>query len=220
MLSGLPALASPLDPVYRPVTRLLRERLRLTPAHVTWASLVPSLLAALAIATGHVTSGLCLMALGQLLDAFDGAMARQYGLATPEGRRLDTAVDRVSEAAIFLAFAIGGFVSLKLVLCALMAIALLTTVADRAGFDPGAKRTALYFGHWVSYPTLFTVIFGVNLTAYVIDLLVIDCRFQLLMDRLGGNLDTIASRGVAAEAAAESGLAGLGAVGRSPHATG
>jgi phosphatidylglycerophosphate synthase len=143
------------------------------------------------------------MALGQLLDAFDGAMARHYQLVSPAGHRLDTMVDRVSEAAIFLGFWAGGFVSLRLVACALMAIALLTSVVDRAGFDPGAKRTVLYFGHWAAYPTLFTVIFGVNLAAYVFDLLLLDCRFQLLMDRLGGDLDTIASRGVQAEALAE-----------------
>jgi phosphatidylglycerophosphate synthase len=203
MLSGIPALGSPLDPLYRPVTRVLRERLGLLPSHITWASLVPSLLAALTIARGHVGAGLWLMALGQLLDAFDGAMARHYHLASPEGHRLDTLVDRLSEAAIFLGFVAGGFVSLRLVLCALLAIALLTTVVDRAGFDPGAKRMALYFGHWVTYPTLFTVIFGVNLAAYVISLLVLDCRFQLLMDRLGGDLDTIATRGALAEAAEE-----------------
>jgi phosphatidylglycerophosphate synthase len=203
MQSGIPALGSPLDPIYRPVTRVLHERLGLMPSHITWASLAPSLLAAVVIARGHVGVGLCLMALGQLLDAFDGAMARHYQLVSPAGHRLDTLVDRLSEAAIFLGFWAGGFVSLKLVACALVAIALLTSVVDRAGFDPGAKRMALYFGHWFTYPTLFTVIFGVNLTAYVISLLVLDCRFQLLMDRLGGDLDTIATRGALAEAAEE-----------------
>jgi len=206
MQSGIPALGSPLDPIYRPITRVLHERLGLSPSHVTWASLVPSLLAAGAIAKGHVGAGLWLMALGQLLDAFDGAMARRYHLVSPAGHRLDTLVDRLSESAIFLGFWAGGFVSLKLVLCALAAIALLTSVVDRARFDPGAKRTTLYLGHWVAYPTLFTVIFAVNLTAYVIDLLVLDCRFQLLMDRLGGDLDTIASRGVAVEAEDEARL--------------
>ena len=41
MLSGIPALGSPLDPLYRPVTRVLREHLGLMPSHITWASLVP-----------------------------------------------------------------------------------------------------------------------------------------------------------------------------------
>ncbi len=219
MQSGVPGLGSPLDPIYRPATWLLHEKLGLSPAQVTWISLVPGVAAAVAIGLGHVGIGLVLMAVGQILDAFDGAMARTYNLSTPEGARLDTMVDRLAEVAIFLGFWAGGFVSLRLVICALLAIGLLTTVVDRAGFDPGAKRMALYFGHWVSYPTLFTVIFAVNLTAYVIDLLVIDCKFQLLMDRIGGDLDTIASRGVMVEAQEMAQAAAAGAHGAVTSAT-
>jgi hypothetical protein len=47
---------------------------------------------------------------------------------------------------------------------------------------------------WLPYPLIFSVIFFENLAAYVIGLLVIDCRFQVKMDVLGGDLDTVASR--------------------------
>jgi len=170
-----PALGRTLDRAIRPLLRLCHVTLGLSPAQVTWAAF------AVSVAAG-------------VLDGIDGGIARQYGLASDAGRRLDTLVDRLSEAAIFAGFAWAGLVSWKLVLVALAAILLMTSIADRSKVDPGVKRFALYFGTWLPYPLIFSVIFGVNLAAYVIGLLVIDCRFQLKMDVLGGDLDTVASR--------------------------
>lgn len=200
MHERIPVLVRISDWTVRPILRFLHFKLRATPTHVTWAAFVFSVAAAVAIATGRVHAGLWLMFVGQVLDGIDGGMAREFGLASEAGKRLDDVLDRASEVVIFLAFAVAGIVTFKIVLLALIAIGLMTTVTHRARFDPGLKRFALYFGIWLPYPLIFNVIFLANLAGYVIDLLVIDCQFQRVMDALGGDLDTVASRAAAVEA--------------------
>src|SRR5437879_13242627 len=110
MYDFAPALGRGLDRAIRPLLRLSHVTLGLSPAQVTWASFAASAAAGVAVGMGRPgwAGGLGLMALGQVLDGIDGGIGRAYGLACEEGRRVETLVDRLAEAAVVAGVALAG----------------------------------------------------------------------------------------------------------------
>lgn len=84
-----------------PIARAL-GRLRIPPNWMTALGLVVNLIVALLIVRGHLRMGGALTILAGLFDAFDGALARVSGQITSFGAFLDSTLDRLSEAVVYL----------------------------------------------------------------------------------------------------------------------
>lgn len=82
-----------------PIVRLLAAA-GVSPAMVTTAGLIGSLIAAVLIARGDLLAGGIVVLVAAGLDMFDGALARATGRATRFGAVLDATFDRISEAAV------------------------------------------------------------------------------------------------------------------------
>ena len=79
-----------------------------TPNLVTVLGLCVALISAALVAAGFLLAGSVVFLAGGVLDLMDGALARLTGRVTSFGALLDSVMDRLGEAGIFLGMAIYG----------------------------------------------------------------------------------------------------------------
>ncbi len=82
------------------------NRLGFTPNGITLLGFAVACIGAGLAAAGYLLIGGLVFLLGSVLDLFDGALARYTDQATPFGALLDSVLDRLGEAALFLGLAI------------------------------------------------------------------------------------------------------------------
>lgn len=90
--------------IVQPVARFL-GKLGITPDAITILGCLLIIGISFIIAAGHLQLGGILLLPAFLLDAFDGAVARETNRVTRFGGFLDSCLDRVSESAVFIALA-------------------------------------------------------------------------------------------------------------------
>jgi len=87
--------------VLAPIVRLAMA-LHLTPNAITVIGLAITMFASVLIGAGWLLLGAAILTAGSLLDAVDGALARATGGTTPFGGFLDSTLDRVGEAIVYV----------------------------------------------------------------------------------------------------------------------
>lgn len=92
-------------PILRPIAAFL-AKLRVRPAAITVVGLLVTLAGAALIGSGRLVAGASVAAVGVLLDALDGPLARHLGKASERGAFLDTMSDRFGEVAVWVGLAV------------------------------------------------------------------------------------------------------------------
>jgi phosphatidylglycerophosphate synthase len=183
MLESYSLLNKTVDRFWSPVSSFVHNRFKLTPNQISVMGFVAGIAAACALAMDRIGIGMALMVVSQFLDGLDGTIARKFGLQTPLGERLEIVFDRSVEGLMFLALAYAGKVSYAEAVLAFVAILLLTSLVKRSGIDLGFKRVVLYLGYFIGFELAVQLAFWVNLSGFVLSLIVIDYRVQKDDDR-------------------------------------
>lgn len=126
---------------------------------------------------------LILLLITLIFDGLDGALARYAQLESGLGEKLELIFDRTNEAMWFLALAAVSLVSFKIAILAITAILLMSLLRKKTNFDPGFKRTILFIGYFLNnFQLALEAIFLVNLFGFVVNMLILDYKYQKQAD--------------------------------------
>ncbi len=180
------------DRILQGAIRFSHENLGLSPSQISFIGFIVGLAAAGLVAGGFILAGLVTMAVSQILDGLDGGVARQYGLESKQGHRMEIVFDRLSELSMFLALVSVGAVTPMIAILAFVAIVLVTIIEPYSKFDPGFKRFMLYFGFLMTvlfdvrgFQIALNVVFFANLAGFAVGTVMADYRLQAEIDREG-----------------------------------
>lgn len=90
-----------------PVARVL-QRFGVSPNVVTLVGFLSVVVGSFYVGIGHLTIGGILFLVGSILDLFDGALARISHRVTSFGAMLDSLIDRLGEAALYIGLTVYG----------------------------------------------------------------------------------------------------------------
>lgn len=142
-LKGRSRIAPILDPI-----AVALSKARLTPTMVTAAGLVVTFAGSILIAAQRYTLGAIIAAVGCILDAVDGPLARHQGKASIRGAFVDTMSDRFGEIAIWsgLAFSLREEETALMLCLFALAFSLLTPYVRAKAESWGAEGRGGWMG--------------------------------------------------------------------------
>lgn len=170
----VPGLKKRYDQVMNPLSELLHLKLKLQPNLVSCIGFLIGLISVVFILAGFWQFGLFIMAVSLFCDGLDGNIARMYGLESKTGEKLELLFDRSLEALMFLAFAFINGIHFGLAILVIYSILLMTSLRDKAKFDPGMKRIALLFGLIISFELIFNFVFLVHIGSFIVQIAILD----------------------------------------------
>ncbi|MFX0013087.1 MAG: CDP-alcohol phosphatidyltransferase family protein [Promethearchaeota archaeon] len=174
----IPGLKKRYDQIMMPISDFFHMTLKLQPNHVSCIGFLIGLFSVILVLGGYWQAGLIIMAVSLLFDGIDGNIARLYSLESETGEKLELLFDRSLETLLFLAFAIVNGINFGLVFLVIYSILLMTSLRDKAKFDPGLKRIALFLGFIISFEMIFNIVFLVHIGSFMLQIIILDYANQ------------------------------------------